>query len=147
MVELTLIFLRLGWRIPSFLPHPATHISMDIHDICKVNNIVHYTFPANASHIVLLLDFIFYKSLKEEWMNMKALSAYRVIHVDNVKKDNFALVFKQAWKKAYSPSKLINVFEAADSVPGIWTKLTIKSALPVKFSLPLSMLRQDILLL
>ncbi|GFS20955.1 tigger transposable element-derived protein 6-like protein [Elysia marginata] len=98
-----------------FVNGHASHISLDIHNLCKEHDIFYYTLPAHASHILQPLDLVFYKNLMSEWST--AVRAFKNIHGYEIRQESFGYVLRDAWIKAYSRQKMARSFEAAGISP------------------------------
>ncbi|RUS84742.1 hypothetical protein EGW08_007484 [Elysia chlorotica] len=99
-----------------FLDGHSSHMTQEVHDFAQAHSITVYVLPSHSSHIVQPLDLVFFGCLKHEWK--LAVKDYKAIsRFAQVTKHTFTVVFADAWKKAYSPEKLINAFRASGLCP------------------------------
>ncbi|XP_035826221.1 uncharacterized protein LOC118477852 [Aplysia californica] len=99
-----------------FIDGHSSHISRDVYNFCQTHHITIYVLPSHSSHIIQPLDLVFYGSLKQEWKlavrDYKAISRFA-----QVTKQTFTTVFADAWKRAYSPEKVVNAFRTSGLCP------------------------------
>ena len=99
-----------------FVDGHSTHFSEAIHFKCQDEGIVYYFLPLHASHIVQPLDLVYYRHLKKTWEEI--LHDHQSIYgSDVIHSSEFAIVFGEAWKEAYSPEKMRSSFRAAGLHP------------------------------
>ena len=103
-------------RVVLFVDGHSTHITDEVHEICKSNNIIYYILPSHSSHIIQPLDLCYYKNLKSRWREQ--IRAFKLKHKEmNIKKSQFILVFRDAWEAAYSSRLMKSSFRASGLYP------------------------------
>lgn len=94
----------------------GSHITPEVIDLARDNDIHILTFPAHTTHILQPLDVGVYKSLKTAWQ--KEIYDYMVAHpTEKPSKYNFYSIFNGAFIKAMSSKNIINSFRGCGIIP------------------------------
>ena len=105
----------------------TTHIDLDILQFCKEDQILLYCLPPHSSHITQPLDVGFFGPLKTNWKS--AVDSFRMAHIgQQITKEVFARVFKEAWLDTIKPRSIVNAFRGSGIYPVDVSKAGIKVA-------------------
>ncbi|GFN86680.1 tigger transposable element-derived protein 6-like protein [Plakobranchus ocellatus] len=119
-----------SWLLETFVPHVqdlprpvvlfcdghTSHVSLEVHDICKANGIVYFLLPSHASHVVQPLDLVYYGNFKREWK--AALNWHRIINkVASIFPRTFMPVFRDAWQRCYCEDHIKTAFRKSGLSP------------------------------
>ena len=103
----------------------TTHIDLDVSQFCKDDQILLYCLPPHSSHITQPLDVGFFSPLKTNWK--RAVHSYKMAHIgQQITKQVFARVFKEAWLDTIKPRLIVNAFSGAGIYPVDASKTGIK---------------------
>ncbi|XP_030851045.1 uncharacterized protein LOC105436902 isoform X1 [Strongylocentrotus purpuratus] len=94
-----------------------SHLSFELNELCKVNKVILYCLPPNASHMIQPCSLSLFSSLKEKWAATE--SKYRMENEGApVSKVMFAREFDKAWTEiTCDPMVARNGFRAAGLFP------------------------------
>eukprot|EP00057_Strongylocentrotus_purpuratus_P006778 XP_011661252.1 PREDICTED: uncharacterized protein LOC105436902 [Strongylocentrotus purpuratus] len=94
-----------------------SHLSFELNELCKVNKVILYCLPPNASHMIQPCSLSLFSSLKEKWAATE--SKYRMENEGApVSKVMFAREFAKAWTEiTCDPMVARNGFRAAGLFP------------------------------
>lgn len=94
----------------------GSHITPEVIDLARDNDIHILTFPAHTTHILQPLDVGVYKSLKTAWQ--KEMYDYMAAHpTEKPSKYNFHSIFNGAFVKAMSSKNIVNSFRGCGIIP------------------------------
>ncbi|XP_005108581.1 uncharacterized protein LOC101858516 [Aplysia californica] len=94
----------------------STHLTLEIHEICRSHGIILYQLPSHSSHIVQPLDLTSFKNLKRAWY--EEVMKYQEDNSDTLSKQHFAKVFKRAWeRRGHDGDVLVSGFRASGICP------------------------------
>ncbi|GFO49314.1 tigger transposable element-derived protein 6-like protein [Plakobranchus ocellatus] len=94
----------------------TSHVNLQVHEICNLNEITYYLLPAHASHISSLSIWFFYGNLKREWRD--AVAYHRNINkVAAITKRTFMPLFRDVWERGYDKEHLKTAFRKSGLCP------------------------------
>ena len=85
-----------------FMDGHKTHTSLDVSELCRNHNIILYTLPSHASHVVQPLDLTTFKRLKQVWK--EEVLAYQEENSDTLSKKDFARTLKKGTNYSIGPT-------------------------------------------
>jgi hypothetical protein len=68
-----------------FVDGHTSHLSMPLSQFCDEHEIILICLPPNTTHILQVLDVVFFFPMKKKWKNL--LATYRLSHEEELKKD------------------------------------------------------------
>ena len=95
----------------------ASHLSYDVIETCKNNNIQFVCLPANATHLMQPLDLSYFSSLKQKWRTMLTDKATQHPNLPLMDRDSFPSMIKELMGKVDSKRLLPRGFEKCGLVP------------------------------
>ena len=93
----------------------TSHINIAVSEFCSDHNIILYTFPPHASHLIQPLDVSFFGPLKKHWTS--EVTNFTQTFKTSVSKNTFFQVFDNAWKKSIMKKNIQSGFVATGLVP------------------------------
>ena len=149
---LKLVFLKnvshLDWSKILFLDGHSSHITSDLIQIARENQVILFRLPAHTSHLIQPLDVSVFKTTKELWQ--KILQAHLVeTGWQNISKDEFSRLLKKLVEKGgFKRSNAVIGFEESCIFPLCRDKIDCcKMAIGSVFrndNLPLSQLKVSV---
>ena len=90
---------KVPFPILLFMDGHASHINLAVSSFCRENNIILYSFPPHASHVIQPLDVTVYGPLNKQW-NAALTDFARRYKGLSMSRTHFFGVFDAAWKKS-----------------------------------------------
>lgn len=122
-----------SWFTTVFLPHTAhlrpallildghgSHLTIDIIDLARQNNVILYCLPPHTTHLLQPLDVSVFKSLKSYFaklcgqVKLLTLGSSRVV---NINRTNFTAIFREAFEMSMGIPKIKNGFRKCGVYP------------------------------
>ena len=122
-----------SWFATVFLPHTAhlrpallildghgSHLTIDIIDMARQNNVILYCLPPHTTHLLQPLDVSVFKSLKSHFaklcgqVKLLTLGSQRVV---NINRTNFTAIFREAFEISMGITKIKNGFRKCGVYP------------------------------
>ena len=112
-----------------FIDRHKTHMTLDVIDLCRENEIILFCLPPHTTHALQPLDVAVFKSLKDHFSkSVRALAFSKPNFV--VSKRDFAKVFKGPFERAFSITNVKAGFEKSGIFPFNPDAIAVAKTLP-----------------
>jgi hypothetical protein len=93
----------------------TSHINVAVSEFCRDHEIILYSFPVHASHILQPLDVTVFGPLKKEWN--RQIESFRTENRVPMRRFFFFCVYDIAWKNVSSVKNAKSGFRVTGLVP------------------------------
>ncbi len=93
----------------------ASHLSIPLSDFCSEHNIIIVCLPGNCTHILQVLDVVFFSPLKKKWRTF--LDTYRIKHHCEITKQDIPAAVHKLFEDVNFKESIINGFQCCGMVP------------------------------
>ena len=130
-----------AWRMLVLDGHES-HVSAELDEYCKKNNIITLCLPPHSSHLTQPLDIGVFGPLKKVYS--ARISELVKMHITHITKDDFFPAFKIAFLETFTPENIAGGFRGSGLYPfnpdKIISKLDVRIRTPPRPSTPASTL-------